>query len=303
MNIDDYRYITTIAELGSFTHAAQTLFMAQPSLSQRVKYIEKVYGICIFTRDTKGVKLTDEGECFVRHAQQILDKEAALHHEIMEMHNPENKILRIGATQFIRSYLFNLLIHHLHQDHPQMQFSFYEATSLDLQEALLAGKTDIAICYLPVTSPQLDYEVIFHDSYVLIPAHQSSLQRKIENRTNKNEPVSMELLKDVPFAMASPGTRLHDYVAKIQQKHDIQLDIQHYVKNYSMLYTLAKAGIASTILYESFFDPTEDKYLPYYYLEDDCDLSIALVWRKDTYLRSSVREFIRIAKKICSSSL
>lgn len=303
MNIDDYRYITTIADLGSFTRAAQKLFIAQPSLSQRVKHIEKSYGISIFTRDAKGVQLTKEGACFVRHAQRILNSENDLRREIADMHDPENKILRIGTTQFIHSYLFDTLIQRLHQEHPKMQFAFFEATSAQQQESLLSGKVDIAICYLPVPSPELNYEVIFHDSYVLVPASGGNLSNKLLDRgVNSNEPVPMDLLEDEPFAIANSGTRLHDYISDLQVKTSTMLNIQHYVKNYSMLYALAKAGIASTILYESFFDPNQE-YLPYYYLEDDCELSIAVVWRKGTYLQESAKELIRIAKELNASSL
>lgn len=300
MNIDDYRYITTIADLGSFTRAAQKLFIAQPSLSQRVKHIEKAYGINIFTRDARGVQLTKEGRCFVRHAQHILNSENDLRREIAEMHNPENKILKIGTTQFMHSYLFDTLIQHLHQEHPKMQFAFYEASSTQQQEALLAGNVDIAICYLPVTSPDLNYEVIFHDTYVVVPAKNSELSHKIQQNVAVNEPIPLELLKNEPFAVATSGTRLYEYIDDLQTKTSSSLDIQHYVKNYSMLYALAKAGMASTILYESFFDPKQE-YLPYYYLEDDCDLSIAVVWRKGTYLQDSAKELIRIARELNTS--
>lgn len=303
MNIDDYRYITTIADLGSFTRAAQKLFIAQPSLSQRVKHIEKSYGISIFTRDAKGVQLTKEGACFVRHAQRILNSEKDLRREIADMHDPENKILRIGATQFMHSYLFDALIQRLHQEHPKMQFAFFEASSAQHQESLLSGKIDIALCYLPITSPDLNYEVIFHDSYVLVPAIGGELSDMLQKRAmNSNEPVPIEALKDEPFAVANSGTRLYDYISNLQEKTLTTLNIQHYVKNYSMLYTLAKAGMASTILYESFFDPNQE-YLPYYYLEDDCELSIAVVWRKGTYLQESAKELIRIARELNASSL
>lgn len=302
MNIDDYRYITTIADLGSFTRAAQKLFIAQPSLSQRVKHIEKSYGISIFIRDAKGVQLTKEGACFLRHAQRILNAESDLRREIADMHDPDNKILKIGTTQFMHSYLFDTLIQRLYQEHPKMQFAFYEATSTAQQEALLSGKVDIAICYLPITSPELNYEIIFHDSYVLVPAPNSALEEKVQQRSNPNEPIPMSMLSDEPFATATSGTRLYKYICELQETTGIKLNIQHYVKNYNMLYTLVKAGMASAILYESFFDPSKE-YLPYYYLEDDCDLSIAVVWRKGTYLQQSAKELIRVAKELSLSSL
>lgn len=300
MNIDDYRYITTIADLGSFTNAAKELFIAQPSLSQRVKYIENAYGISIFIRDTKGVRLTEDGECFVRHAKQILNCEEDLRQEIADMHDPDKRVLRIGVTQFIRSYLFDLLIRRFHEEHPKIQFEFIDSTSREQQDLLLSGKIDIAICYLPITSPGLKYETIFRDHYVLIPAKGSKLAQKITARPQDiNDRVDLRLLNQEPFAIPTPGTRLYDYLSDLQRERLISLDIQHYGKNYSMLYSIAKAGIASTILYESFFDPTVE-HEPYYYMEDaeESELSIAVVWRKGAYLYQAAKELIRIANQI-----
>lgn len=298
MNIEDYRYITTIADLGSFTSAAKELFIAQPSLSQRVKHIEKTYNISIFTRDAKGVQLTEEGTCFVRHAKQILNCEEDLRREISDMHDPDKKILRIGVTQFSVSNLFNQLILRFHEEHPKVQFEFIDHSSLEHQELLLSGKIDLAICYLPINSTNLKYEVIFNDSYVLVPAIGGALEKKLHNQP-LDQPISVELLEGEPFAMPTLGTRLYDYLISMQEKHSISLDVQHYGKNYSMLYSIAKSGIASTLLYESFFDEGKE-HIPYYYLNDPFvgALSVAVVWRKGAYLQHIAKELARIAKEI-----
>lgn len=110
MNIDDYRYITTIADLGSFTSATKELFIAQPSLSQRVKYIEDTYNISIFIRDTKGIRLTAEGECFIRYARQILNLENDLQKEHSDIKGHRGNNLRVGTTQLISSPYFDALI-------------------------------------------------------------------------------------------------------------------------------------------------------------------------------------------------
>lgn len=299
MNINDFRYITTIAELGNFTSAAKQLYIAQPSLSQRVKYIEKTYNINIFIRDSRSVKLTNEGKCFVKHAKEILNIEENLRREIADMHNPEQNILRIGTTQFIRSYLFDSLIQGFHGKHPKMQLEFIEGNSQFLQENLLNGKLDIAICYLPVINPEISYQQIFQDRFVLVPAAGGLLSQKIlDNPSQGFEAVPFDFLKNEPFAIMSKGTKLHDYILSQQEQHGIKLDIQHYGKNHSILYYMAKSGIASTILYESFFDPLKD-YIPYYYLEDgSSELSVAIMWRKGAYLLQAAKEIIRIAQKI-----
>ena len=304
MNIDDFRYITTIAELGSFTGAAQKLFIAQPSLSQRVKYIEKTYGISIFSRNAKGVSLTEEGACFVKYAQAILNSESDLRREIADMHSFDNRILRIGTTQFIRSYFFDALIKRFYMEHPNVQLEIIDGSSIQQQELLASGKTDIAVCYLPVTSKDIKYEVVFEDNYVLVPAKDGTLKEKIEEEMgDSNEPIPISLLNNEVFATAPAGTRLYEYVEGLQEKNNVHFDIQHYVKNYSMLYAIAETGMASTILYESFFDPSKE-YMPYYYVDDEAsELQVAVMWRKGAYLQNEARELIRIAKEINASPL
>lgn len=301
MNIDDYRYITTIADLGSFTSAAKELFIAQPSLSQRVKHIENEYGIIIFIRDSKtGIHLTEDGECFVRYAQQILQSDADLRKELSDLHGTQSNILRIGTSQLINSYLFDQLILRFHDQHPEVRFDFVQRTSPELQELLIGGKIDVAICYLPITSPHLKYETIFDDRFVLVPSIDSALEKKIQTA---NIPpygsVNLHILDGEPFAIAPPGSRMSQYVTSTLDESGCKPDIQHVSKNFSTLYSIARAGIASTLLYESFFNPSEE-HIPYYYLDDgaNSDLSIAIAWRKNAYLHQSLKDLIEIAHRI-----
>jgi len=300
MNINDFRYITTIAELGNITSAAKQLSIAQPSLSQRVKYIEKVYNINIFIRDSRDIRLSEEGICFVKFAREILNIEKNLQREIADMHDPEQNVLRIGITQFIRSHLFDSLIQNFYEEHPGIQFEFSEGNSKMLQENILNGKLDIAICYLPANSPEINYQQIFCDRFVLVPAARSSLGRKISSWIEEGgKTIPFEFLEDEPFAIMSQGTKLYDYVLAAQEKHNIGLNIQHYGKNHSILYYMAVSGIASTILYDSFFDPLKEYDIPWYPLDDsENELHIAVMWREDVYLIQAAKELIRIAQEI-----
>lgn len=299
MNLNDFLYISTIAECGSFTTAAKQLYIAQPSLSQRVKYIEGTYDISIFIRDIKGVRLTKEGEVFVKYANQILNAEQEMRRSLNALHNPDKQLIRLGTTQLMRSYLFDKLIMLFNQEYPNTQFDFIEDHSSRLQEQIAAGKLDIAIIYLPLEKPDIPHQVIFQDRFVLVPAVDSALEQKIRARQDGEfEPVSFDLLDGQPFSTAPSPTKLNRYITLNQKKHNINLDIKHYGKNYSMLYYMARSGIASTIICESFFNPS-NTYIPYYYFDDeDSELYIAVIWRKDSFISKIASSLIRIAKQI-----
>jgi len=300
MNIDDYRYIITIADTGSLTSAANKLFVAQPSLSQRVKLIERLYGITIFNRAPKGVRLTEEGECFVRYARKILACEEDLRNEILDMHDLKQSSIRVGIPQFIYSPFFNKMLSHIHEKDANLQFDIIEDSSLHLQQQLLENELDIAICYLPVESPNLAYELIYEDDFVLVPAKGGSLEEKIGNASiAPGSYIDPKFLDQEAFAVGMPGTRSYKFLNAVIEEHKINIKILHKCKNFSALHKIAQSGVASVFLNESLFDKdTEPK--PYYYLEDTSysSLSVVVVWRKNTYLRKTAKELIQFIREI-----
>ena len=74
MTIQQCIYILEIHNTGSFSKAANKLFVAQSSLSTSVKCLEDELGIKIFERSKNGAVLTVEGAEFIRYASEIVSK-------------------------------------------------------------------------------------------------------------------------------------------------------------------------------------------------------------------------------------
>lgn len=72
MNILHMKYAVEVARIGSINKAAEQLYIAQPNLSRCIKELEADLGIVIFDRTFKGMKLTPDGEEFIRYAQKVL---------------------------------------------------------------------------------------------------------------------------------------------------------------------------------------------------------------------------------------
>ena len=71
MTLQQIRYVLTIAQMGSLSRAAETLYVAQPSLTSAVRELEKELGIRIFYRSGRGVTLTNDGAEFLLYARQL----------------------------------------------------------------------------------------------------------------------------------------------------------------------------------------------------------------------------------------
>jgi len=74
MNILHMKYALEVAKSGSLNRASEKLFVAQPNLSRAIKDLEGELGITIFERSAKGMKLTHDGEDFVRRASDIVSQ-------------------------------------------------------------------------------------------------------------------------------------------------------------------------------------------------------------------------------------
>lgn len=72
VNVLHMRYAVEVARLGSLNKVAETLLVAQPNISRSIKDLEADLGITIFRRTSKGMILTEEGEKFIRYAENIL---------------------------------------------------------------------------------------------------------------------------------------------------------------------------------------------------------------------------------------
>ena len=72
MNFQQFRYVHTISETGSFSKAAKKLFLTQPNLSASIRDLEEELGVLLFERSNTGAKLTDDGHDFLKYAKRIL---------------------------------------------------------------------------------------------------------------------------------------------------------------------------------------------------------------------------------------
>ena len=71
------RYFSIIAEEGSMRRAAERLFMTQPPLSRHMKRLEETLGVALFTRHSKGLTLTSQGQAVLCIARPVLDEQDA----------------------------------------------------------------------------------------------------------------------------------------------------------------------------------------------------------------------------------
>lgn len=311
MNIDDYRYILTIAEEGSITRAAQKLYISQPALSQRLKVINNHYGVELFASGASGIYLTQEGRCFLRHAKELLSCETSLRQELADLHGLKSGTLRIGTSQLSNSVFFQTVVTEFHKTFPGVRLNFVEQPSRNLLAQLSSGQVDIGILHNGAgllkesegRQTSVHFEDLFQDRLVLLPRSGSELNRRAQNfhqETGTLPRLSPRDLADEPLALPDLGTRSCELFMSICQAGGVTPQINHWSRNYATLSSLAVMGLASAVMLESFLSSSSSR--PVFHFETgepDC-IPMVIAWPNNQYLSQIAQKFIQLSKRYCS---
>src|SRR3954467_11527878 len=98
MQFQQLQYFVAVAETRHFTRAADLVHVAQPSLSQQIKALERELGADLFLRARGNISLTDAGEALLPLARRILADADTARHEVQELAQLKRGRVRLGAA-------------------------------------------------------------------------------------------------------------------------------------------------------------------------------------------------------------
>jgi len=144
----DRRMLQVFSEVvrqGSFTRAAEKLYIAQPAVSITIRKLEEELELTLLNRQEKQVSLTTEGEGLLRHAESILDAFAAAETEMAELRDLTHGEVRIGIPPMLSSYYFPKIIGEFRRCYPYLQLSVNGEGAANLQQMIRKGEIDMGV--------------------------------------------------------------------------------------------------------------------------------------------------------------
>jgi DNA-binding transcriptional LysR family regulator len=147
------QYFVAVAETRHFTRAAELVHVAQPSLSQQIKALERELGADLFLRARGNISLTDAGEALLPLARRILADADTARHEVQELVQLRRGRVRLGATPSLCTGLLPDVLRAFHDRYPGIQLLIEEGGSHDLVRHLARGALDLALLVLPLPTP------------------------------------------------------------------------------------------------------------------------------------------------------
>lgn len=167
MTLTELKYIVAVARAKHFGHAAESCFVAQPTLSVAIRKLEDELGVTLFERGGSEVSVTPIGAQIVAQAERVLEQTAAIKELAKQNKDPLAGPLRLGVIYTIGPYLLPPLVKNLIDNVPQMPLVLQENFTVKLLELLRQGELDAAIMALPLPDHGMQMQTLYDEPFVV----------------------------------------------------------------------------------------------------------------------------------------
>jgi DNA-binding transcriptional LysR family regulator len=291
MDIRQLECVVEIVRNGSFTRAAESLHLTQPTISKIIKNLEEELDVRLFAREGRKVVLTDAGQVVYHQAQSIIAAFQNLSLELKEITSFRKGHIRIGIPPMIGSSFFPPVMRQFQERYPGLTVQVVEEGSKRLEEEVEKGNLDVAVVLLPTNDKLFDSYTFANESVKLI-VHP-------EHRLAQRQEVSIAELEHEDFILFRKDFTLHARVVAECERCGFRPTIKFESAQWDFIGRLVAAKLGISMLPERIckqLPAGQVKIIPM--LKPEIPWTLATIWRREGYLSFAAREWIRFTREL-----
>jgi DNA-binding transcriptional LysR family regulator len=245
LDLKRLRVLREVAARGSFSAAAEALYVSQSAVSQQVATLEAEVGVPLLLRLRGGPVLTDAGELLLSHAEIAIARLELAERELANLSELESGELRLVSFPSASATLITEAASIFTQRHPDVRLSLVEGEPEDSIPQLKRGEHDLAIVFdfdLQPLEPDRDLELrplLTEKLHVALPAdHPLAGREAIE---------LCDLDRDL-WLCGNSTTSCRDMTVRSCRSANFEPDVAFESNDYNVLKSLVAAGLGVTLL-------------------------------------------------------
>lgn len=257
MDIRQLKTFIEVSKLGSFSKAAEKLFLTQPTVTNHVQSIEKELDAVLLNRMSKGVTTTEAGDIVYRHSIDIINLYDSMKYQIEEHKGKIEGRLEIASSSVPRRHLLPQLIYGFRKQHPMVTFSIIDVDSSKVVQNILNGYIDFGFVGAVFEDPNLEYQGVMDDSLVFVTPH--------DVYSDRTEMSSLDIgaIESQSLILREEGSGTGKVLKDALQHKGIRLDqlrVSAIVADTETIKKMISLGTGSSFLsYKDVFDQTGKK--------------------------------------------
>lgn len=244
MNINceilDLRAFLSVVDLESFHRAAESLHLSQPALSRRIQKLEQAIGAPLLERTTRHVAPTALGSELIPLVQRMLEEFDGSLFAIRDLGPNRGGLVTIACLPTAAFYFLPTVIRQFTQEYPNIRFRILDLPATDGLQAVARGEVEFGINIMGNSDPDLTFERIVEDPFVLAARNDHPLATKDHVEWQDLEPYHL-----ITVHRSSGNRTLLDAALA---KSNIKLRWFYEVTHLSTSLGLVEAGLGISVL-------------------------------------------------------
>lgn len=292
MNLRQIETFYWAAKLGSFSAAAERMNATQSTVSMRIQEIERDFGVALFDRSQRTVRLTPKGRDLLRYAEEILRVTAEMRLRIADEAATQG-VVRLGIVEMISVTWLPLLVKAVHDHYPKISLELDEALTQDLVNRLNNGTLDLILTPGRVTGYNTAPISLGRVSFSWMASPKLALPKKILRPRD---------LQNIPIIGLSKESYHYKSIEDWFHAGEANFRRIDTCKSLGVAASLAAAGLGITLLPQRFYAreikskqlrviETEPKFSPVEFIATTSTDGIHPVARKIAALAAEVSNF------------
>jgi DNA-binding transcriptional LysR family regulator len=291
MNMEQLTYFSAVVEEGTISGAARRLHMSQPPLSLQIRKLEQEYGVLLFERGARQIRLTEAGKLLYDYAQRILDLKDSAEEDLKSLHAGKGGSLKLGIISSGACEELFAGIRAFRQNHAQVRIKLFDGNTFLLLDALERQRIELALVRTPFLSRGLDILHIRSDPFAAAGAE------RYFRHFPADRPVHLKEIKDLPLIVYR---RREKQIRQTMEAEQIQPDYSCINDDARTSIQWAAAGLGVALVPASVL-PLAPR-LPYRLLaEENLSSDLCLVRRSGQHPSDNAQAFFRAFAELYGS--
>jgi DNA-binding transcriptional LysR family regulator len=243
MDLHRLEIFVKVAELKSFTLAAEALRLSQPTVSEHIRSLEEMVEATLVDRLGRELRLTAAGQLLYRYAVKLLQVREEARQAMADFRGVQAGRIVIGASTIPGSYLLPQIIGAFKRKHPAVQITLKIANTAAVAEMVQKGEVGLGLVGSRLPEKRLSFEEVYLDELVLAVTPQHPWAARPE--------VAPAELYGQPFIMRERGSGTQMAVKRILGEHGLDfgnLTVAAEMPNTEAVRQSIKAGVGIGIL-------------------------------------------------------
>ena len=232
-----------VAELGSFTRAAQLLGTTQPALSRMIRLLEVDLRQNLLVRNGRGATPTEAGSVLLGHGRGILHQVERAREDLGALRGGLAGRVAIGLPPSLARVATVPLTRAFRAQLPDARISISEGLSTHMQESLVNGRLDIAVLYNARPSSEVEIAPLFDEELFLVQARQPGLAED-----PPPGPIALTEVAQLPLVIPSRPNAVRTHVETEMANLGCRMNVALEIDGVSAILDLVAEGMGAALL-------------------------------------------------------